>query len=346
MSRINRGGILKYLTFDDVLLKPGFMAEITSREEVDPSINLGKYEYNIPLVNSPMDTISSPKLCHSLFESGSFGILHRFCSIDEQIKTFTQTKDLGVILPSQIGIAFGIKDWRERVKALYTLGAYYFFLDTAYAYNFRCRDIIWALKEEYGDSIFLTVGTVATPEATQYLFEAGTDCVRINVGAGSVCSTRLKTGVGVPQFSAIKECSKVKRNFYNKYILADGGMNNVGDGVKSIAAGADFIMSGKFFAGCIESSGEDYQGYKRYRGMASQEANEELYGIMPDYKTAEGVAGWVVRSGSVKEIIKDFEGGLRSAMSYIGAKTIKEFQNKAQFIEVSSNTILENGTRI
>jgi IMP dehydrogenase len=194
------------------------------------------------------------------------------------------------------------------------------------------------LRETYHDRIVIIAGNVATYAGADYLAAAGADVIKVGIGSGSVCTTRIKTGFGVPQLSALQDCRKVDR-----LIISDGGTRHPSDAVKALAAGADFVMLGGMLAGTDETPGEIVEKkngskvakVKRFRGMASREAQEDFMGGMSEWKTAEGVAVDVPCRGPVRDVILDIMGGIRSGMTYCGAATIKDLQRKAQFMEIT-----------
>jgi IMP dehydrogenase len=212
-------------------------------------------------------------------------------------------------------------------------------VDVAHGHAKLVNQTIRTLRQKYNDNIVIIAGNVATYAGADYLAAAGADVIKVGIGGGSVCTTRIKTGFGVPQLTAIMMCRQVDRA-----LIADGGIKTPGDAVKALAAGADFVMLGGMLAGSEETPGETkYRQnpnggqipFKVFRGMASKEAQEDFMGSMAEWKTAEGIAIEVVVKGSVIEIIRDVMGGIRSGMTYCGAATIKDLQRKAQFMTIT-----------
>lgn len=325
----------KGLTFDDVLLVPGYNG-IRSRQNVTTKTQTRGREFDIPLISSNMDTITGGAMADAMAALGGFGILHRFMSIEVNVQVFR-----ALAQPKKAGISIGIgQDGLDRANALIDAGAEIICVDVAHGHSKEVNRTVRSLREKHGDNILVIAGNVATYAGADYLAAAGADVIKVGIGSGSVCTTRIKTGFGVPQLSAIQDCRKVDRS-----LVADGGIRFPSDAVKALAAGADFVMLGGMLAGTDETPGETVKkktadgktiSVKRFRGMASREAQEEFMGNMSEWKTAEGVAIEVPCRGPVKSVIQDVMGGLRSGMTYCGAETLKDLQRKAQFIEITN----------
>jgi IMP dehydrogenase len=327
-------GNIRGLTFDDVLLVPGYNG-IKSRQNVTTHVELKGRNFGIPLISANMDTITGVEMANAFSSFGGMSILHRFCDIDENVAMFKQIKH-----PAKVGISIGIgKEGLERANALISAGADIVCVDVAHGHSKEVNRTIRTLRETYKDNILVVAGNVATYAGADYLAAAGADLIKVGIGSGSVCTTRIKTGFGVPQLSAIQDCRKVDRG-----LIADGGIRFPADAVKALAAGADFVMLGGVLAGTDETPGEFVEKkradgtktkVKRFRGMASREAQEDYMGGMSEWKTAEGIAIEVPSRGPVKDVVQDILGGLRSGMTYCGAATIKDLQRKAQFMEIT-----------
>lgn len=324
----NRG-----LTFDDVLLVPGYNG-IKSRQLVTTSVTIGERTLDIPIVSSNMDTITGVTMANLMTEFGGLGILHRFMSIEENVAALMEVSDR-----KRVGFSIGVgNSGLERADAMFGAGAEICCVDVAHGHSKEVNRTIKDLRVRYKDNILIIAGNVATYAGADYLAAAGADLIKVGIGSGSVCSTRIKTGYGVPQLTAIQDCSKVDRA-----IIADGGIRFPADVVKALAAGADLVMLGGMLAGTDETPGKTIEKveagkarrYKQFRGMASREAQEDFMGSMSEWKTAEGVALEVPAKGSARDIIKDILGGLRSGLTYCGAATIKDLQRKAQFLEIT-----------
>lgn len=323
------------LSFDDVLLVPGYNG-IKSRQNVTTSVEMKGKTFEIPLISSNMDTITGVDMANAMSELGGMSILHRFMSIDENVALFKKLKH-----PGKVGVSIGLgKDGMARAEALIAAGANIICVDVAHGHSKEVNRTIRLLRDSHGDNVLVIAGNVATYAGADYLAAAGADAIKVGIGSGSVCTTRLKTGFGVPQLTAIQECRKVDR-----LLISDGGTKSPADAVKALAAGADFVMLGGMLAGTDETPGQAVEKagangtkikVKRFRGMASREAQEDFMGGMSEWKTAEGVAIEVVCRGPVRDIIRDIMGGIRSGLTYCGASTIKDLQRKAQFMEISN----------
>jgi len=249
-----------------------------------------------------------------------------------------------------VGAAVGTgKDTFERVEALVKAGVDVVVVDTAHGHSKKVIETVKAIKKAYPE-LQVIAGNVATAEATEELIKAGADAVKVGIGPGSICTTRIVAGIGVPQLTAILDCAQVAKK-YDIPIIADGGIRYSGDIVKALAAGAESVMLGSIFAGTEESPGETvlYQGrkYKVYRGMGSigamKSGSADRYFQSENQKfVPEGVEGMVPYKGAVKDVVYQLVGGLRAGMGYVGARTIKELQQKAKFIKVTQASIKES----
>jgi len=326
---------MRGLTFDDVLLVPGYNG-IKSRQNVTTSVQLMGRTFSIPLISANMDTITEKKMADAFTSLGGMAILHRFMSIDANVSMFK-----GVANPDKVAVSIGVgKDGLQRAEALIAAGATLICVDVAHGHSKEVNRTIRSLRELHDENILIIAGNVATYAGADYLAAAGADVIKVGIGAGSVCTTRIKTGFGVPQLTALQDCRKVDR-----VLISDGGIRYPADAVKALAAGADFVMLGGALAGADETPGDmvekrlsngDAVKVKRFRGMASREAQEEFMGSMSEWKTAEGISVEVPCRGPVKDVIQDLMGGIRSGMTYCGAATIKDLQRKAQFLEVTN----------
>ena len=339
----------KGLSYDDVLLKPQY-SDIESRSEIKLESDLGKgLKLKLPVLASPMDTISESAMGVAMQKSGGAAIIHRYNTIEEQMRHVRVVSSLcsqESYLNLMIGGAVGVTgDYLERAQALRTMFARFICVDVAHGHHSLMKNALHNLRKVLGDDMHIMAGNVATLEGFNDLADWGADSVRCNIGGGSICSTRIQTGHGVPGFHTIVECSRSDRNVR---IIADGGIRNSGDIVKALAAGADAVMCGSLFAGTTETPGqvfEDIDGtkWKSYRGMASKEAQVQWHGR---YNSHEGVATRVPYRGSVNDILGDLERGMRSGFSYSGARDILELQCKAEFVEQTSAGLSESRTHI
>ncbi len=313
------------ISFDDVLLEPQY-SDISSRKEIVLKNNLTIDNINIPfklpVISSPMDTVTETQMALSLASQGGLGIVHRYNTIEEQCNIVKFAHPYGVV-----GAAIGITgDYHERAFELVKSGAEVLCLDVAHGHHKMVKEALTKLKKEFS-FVHIMAGNVATLRAFDDLADWGADSIRCGIGGGSICTTRIQTGHGKPTLQTILECSKSDRDVK---LIADGGIKNSGDIVKALAAGADFVMLGSLLAGTDEAPGETIiqKGvkYKVYRGMASKEAQFDWRGRT---SSLEGVASVVPYKGSVANILGDLEKGIRSGLSYSGARTLEEFQSKA-----------------
>ena len=329
----NRG-----LTFDDVLIVPS-KSDIRSRRIPDLQTRLTKkISLHIPIISANMDTITEQEMAIAMNKQGGLGILHRFMTTEEQVNQVYALKNAGIeTISASIGVG---EDFKERTQKLIEAGVNLVTIDIAHGHSIQMMETIKWLKDSYSH-IEIIAGNIATQEGVMDLIEAGADAIKIGIGPGSMCTTRIITGCGVPQLTAIALCAEVARN-YGVPIIADGGMRNSGDIMKALAAGADCIMLGSMLSGTLETPGEVKAGKKQYRGMASKAAQVSWRGGVPEGMAAEGEATSVFIKGHVKDVLLEITGGIRSGMSYINATTIPEISEKARFIEMSHNGIKES----
>ena len=362
-SKIRGHGI----TYDDVLVLPGYSN--FSRSDISTEIMLSKHiSLQIPLISSPMDTVTESNLAIALAQCGGMGIIHRNLTIENQTLEVSKVKNLGLLVGASVGISKGYDD---RIKGLSTAGVDLVVLDTAHGYTSQTIEAIQFVKKNY-PNITIMAGNIATAEGAEALIKAGADCLRIGMGPGAICTTRIISGMGVPQITAILETSKIAQK-YNIPTIADGGIKYSGDIVKALVAGASSVMLGGIFASCEESPGETKEFiesqvphrfksiingsktylFKSYRGMGSIGAMEKGTQIKSEdeyhgknYKdrvlVAEGVEGYVPVKGTVKDLVDQLLGGIKSGMYYVGAKTIQELQSKGTFIQITHASLTES----
>ena len=322
-------------TFDDVLLIPSYN-HYESRRLVDISVTdrSGKLSLELPVLTANMDTITGCEMANFIGNKGGMGVMHRFMSIEDNVKAFKACTH-------KTSVSIGCSDSElERAEALKNAGAEYFCIDVAHAHAKYIGKTLKKLRDLLKDACIIA-GNVATYAGADYLASCGADIIKVGIGGGSVCSTRIKTGFGVPTLTSIKECVRVDRS-----IIADGGLRTPGDIVKALAFGADFVMLGGMFAGTAPTPGdvieENGKKFKQYRGMASQEAQADFMGTMPDWKTAEGVATTVPYRENEEAIVADIIGGLRSGLTYGGAATIRELQRKLNYTVITPASRIES----
>lgn len=322
--------IKQALTFDDVLLVPK-QGVLEHRADADISSELYRgFKLEIPIISANMPSVTEHHMARAMWDSGGFGILHRFNTVEENIEEYCMAAIGGT---RNIGTSFGYRNW-SRVDSLHEVGCRIFCLDVAHGDHELTIAHIKYFKDFYPYSK-LIVGNVATFFAACRLAEAGADAIKVGVGPGAACRTREVTGFGVPQLSAIIEVSRIKLKKYypDVRIIADGGIKNSGDIVKALAAGADTVMIGSLLAGCDEAPNPG-----EYYGNASEYIN--------GHRAPEGSYGKVERKGLVKDVIKELAWGIRSGISYGGATNIAELRENAEFIQVTAAGQLENKTRI
>jgi len=345
----------KALCYEDVLLEPKF-SSIKSRSEVDLSVDLGKvwlypqrkdvdFKLELPIVSAPMDTVSGAPMAETLHKMGGVATLHRYRSIDEQCDIIQ--KLLATNPEISVGASVGSTGnyFEDAAKAL-SYGARFICIDVAHGHHSLVRDAIKRLKGSF--QVHVMAGNVATREAYEDLSMWGADSVRCGVGGGSVCTTRIQTGHGVPGLQTILDCAKTticpsKR----AKIIADGGLRTSGDIVKALAAGADLVMLGSILAGTSDSPGEveeiDGKLYKKFRGMASYDAQNEWRGKA---NNVEGISTMIPYKGNTSEVLSGIKAGVQSGLSYSGARNIKELQANATFIRQSVAGARESSAHI
>lgn len=304
-------------TFDDVILVPKF-SRLRSRTEADTSFTFWKYERSTPIISANMETITGPEMAISMWEAGGIGALHRFWTVEENVTAYLKVKEVGDCIVS-IGVN---KDSKERAIALYNAGARMFVVDIAHGHSIMMRETIEWLRETFGKEICIIGGNVVTAEGVTDLVDWGADYVKVGVGPGSVCTTRTVTGHGYPAFSAIYDTSGVSSK-----IIADGGMRSSGDIVKALAAGASCVMIGGVLSGTEETPGHvidmgNGKKMKLYKGSSTYDRGPKI--------AKEGIEIEVSYKGPVESIINELTAGIRSAMSYSNAVTLKELEENAE----------------
>jgi len=340
-----KGHAAKGLTYDDVLLVPQY-SDIKSRKEINIGNFLpGPYAavlLDLPIIASPMDTISESRMGTAMWQLGGLAIIHRYNTVEHQAALVDE-----VIVGANGNVAAAIGasgDYLDRATALYDAGARILCVDVAHGHHILMKEALHELRSVFGQTTHIMAGNVATLEGYNDLVDWGADSVRCNIGGGSICSTRIQTGHGIPGLQTIINCAKSNRR---APIIADGGLRNAGDIVKALAAGADFVMLGSMLAGTDETPGDVINTrkgkFKSYRGMASGDAQMEWRGKT---SSVEGIATTVPCKGPVRNVLEELARGIRSGFSYSGARSIKELQGKAQFIRQTGHGQLESSTHI
>ena len=341
--------IKEALTFDDVTMAPKYSEVLPS--EVNTSTQLSKnLLLKIPLLTSAMDTVTESKMAIAIARAGGIGVIHRNLDIKKQIEEIRKVKKLKLL----VGAAVGAGPLElKRAKAILKEKIDLIVVDTAHAHSKKVAEIIKEIKKIRNNKTTLCAGNIATAEAAKFLIKLGVDVVKVGIGPGSICTTRLIAGIGVPQLSAILEVKKGVKNNRTK-IISDGGIKYSGDLAKALSAGADAIMIGSLFAGTMETPGKlikkNGKFYKSFRGMGSvgamnkgsadryfQKKQKDVSKYVP-----EGVEGFVKFKGDVENIIYKLVGGLRSSMGYLGAKKVSSLKNKPNFVKITKAGFYES----
>ena len=335
--------MIEALTYDDVLLLPHY-SDIRSRSEVDISTDLGNgLQLGLPIISSPMDTVTEDLMARAVSEEGGCSVIHRYNTEDEQAELVHVAKTKGA---ENVGFAVGLgNDLISRSRKCLDVGADFICVDVAHGHHIMMKEALEKLRAICGSSIHIMAGNVATLAGVNSLADWGANSVRCNIGGGSICSTRVQTGHGHPGLQTIIDCSFTDRDVK---IMADGGIRNSGDIVKALAAGADAVMLGSLLSGTKETPGEVYTRqdgtkYKTYRGMASKEAQVEWRGR---YSSFEGVSSTVPYRGKVRNVLADLDRGIRSGLSYSGVRSIEELQRTAEFVRQTPAGLGESRTHI
>ena len=342
------GTIKESLTFDDVLLIPKYSDVLPS--ETDISLNLSKkITLKVPFLSSAMDTVTESKMAVAIAQAGGIGVIHRNLNIRKQSEEVMKVKKKKLIVGAAVGTN---NEDVDRARSLIDNGCDLIVIDTAHGHSAKVLKVLSKLKK-INFNVPICVGNIATAEASKKLYNSGADIIKVGIGPGSICTTRMVAGIGVPQISAIMEVKGALKNKKIK-IISDGGIKFSGDIAKALAAGADAIMMGSIFAGTDESPGKKFKIkgklYKQFRGMgsigamSSGSANRYFQKNFKDKSkfVPEGVEGRVEYKGNVSKIIYQLQGGLRSSMGYIGAKDINQIQKKAKFIKITKAGFYES----
>ena len=341
--------IKEALTFDDVTLAPKYSEVLPS--EVDTSIKLTKFlKLKIPLLSSAMDTVTESKMAIAIAKAGGLGIIHRNLDIKKQVSEVKKVKKLSLLVGAAVGA--GPREVK-RAEALLKENLDMIVVDTAHGHSKKVFEIISFIKKKKNKKTALCAGNIATPEAAKFLLKAGVDVIKVGIGPGSICTTRLVAGIGVPQLSAILNVRRSTKN-KNAKIISDGGIKYSGDLAKAFAAGADAVMIGSLFAGTDETPGKlikkNGKLYKSFRGMGSVgamnkgSADRYFQSKQKDQSkyVPEGVEGLAKYKGKVDKIIFKLVGGLRSSMGYLGSKQIKYLRSKPQFVKITKAGFYES----
>lgn len=333
------------LTFDDVLLVPQH-SEIGSRSKIDVSVNLREFKFSNPIIPANMKTVCDVKMAEFIAFNGGLAILHRFMPIEEQYEACYHLSNLFGLPYKKNGNAFGVSvgvknEDKEAVLKFLNLGVKIVCIDIAHGDSTQCIEMIKYIKRN-APSMLIIAGNVATGEAATRLWNAGANVVKVGVGPGSLCTTRVETGNGVPQLTALMDVAEARSNMmrddknrgYNYQIIADGGIKSAGDIVKALCF-ADMVMAGNLFAGCDEAPGNilnvNGRTYKEYVGSSTHKTNH-----------IEGVAAMVPYKGPVSGVLTKLIEGLQSGCSYQGCSRLAELRDNPQFIKISNSGLVES----
>ena len=341
--------IKEALTFDDVTMIPMYSEVLPS--EVNTRVELSKnLILNIPILSSAMDTITESKMAIAIAKVGGIGVIHRNLDIKKQIVEIKKVKKEKLL----VGAAVGAGPLElKRAEAILKEKVDLIVVDTAHGHSKKVAEIIKIIKKKKTDKITLCAGNIATAAAAKFLIKLGVDIIKVGIGPGSICTTRLVAGIGVPQLSAILDVKKGVKNNKTK-IISDGGIKYSGDIAKAIAAGADAVMIGSLFAGTFETPGKLIKKngilYKSFRGMGSigamnkgsadryfQKKQKDMSKYVP-----EGVEGFAIFKGNVNSVIYKLIGGLKSSMGYLGAEKIINLKNKTKFVKITKAGFYES----
>ncbi len=331
------------LTFDDVLLVPRY-SEVSSRKHPVLKTKITKnYEIDLPVITANMDTITETEMACAMASLGGIGSLHRFMNETEQVamvkKIQEYLKEKGLKTP--IAASIGVKEEGiKRADMLVDAGVQIITLDIAHGDSIMMLETLDYLKKKH-PKVDVIAGNVATADGVKRMIERGADAVKVGIGPGSMCTTRIITGHGVPQLSAIALAVSVAEK-HGIPVIADGGLKNSGDIVKALCAGASSVMVGSLVSGTFETPGELKGGMKQYRGMASKAAQVSWRGEMPQGMAAEGESTMIPSKGPVSHVINELMGGLRSGMTYIGVDNIKAMSEAALFIQMTASGMSES----
>lgn len=355
----------KGLTFDDVLLIPAESHVLPNEVKLDTKL-APNLQLHIPLISAGMDTVTEGNMAIAMAENGGLGVIHKNLSIEAQVEEVKKAKSKTVdpnlphpavdeqghlLAAAAVGVT---SDTFERAESLLEAGADAIVIDTAHGHSAGVLRKIKEIREHFPNAT-LIAGNVATGEGTAALFDAGVDVVKVGIGPGSICTTRIVAGVGVPQITAIYDAASVAQK-YGKKIIADGGIKYSGDVVKALAAGGNAVMLGSMFSGTTEAPGTIFTNegkqFKSYRGMGSVGAMSQQHGSSDRYfqggvneankLVPEGVEALVPYKGDVSNIIYQIDGGLRAGMGYVGAGTIEELIENSQFVQITNAGLRES----
>jgi len=334
------------LTYDDIQIIPKY-SEIEHRSTCNIKTRFTKnFFIDKPYISAPMDTVTGVDMALGMMKLGGVGCIHRFMSVDEQVMSVDILKkendEFGTIRP--ICASIGVNDLTIRLNKLVSAGVNVILIDVAHGNTKMMKETIYYIKSTY-PNIDIIAGNIATSDGAENLCKWGADAIRVGIGNGSLCETRIRTGIGIPQVTALIDCISVADK-YDVPVIADGGIRIIGDVAKALALGSDSVMLGSILAGTKESPGSiekmgkwpDEKLYKKYRGSASLQAKIENN---LEEKNVEGNSKLIPYKGKIKRLINDIDDGLKSSMSYVNASNLLEFRSNSHFVKVTQNGMIE-----
>jgi len=329
----------EHLSFDDILLVPQH-SDIGSRKDVSLKTSIGhgfsSIGLGLPVIAAPMDTVCEWEMAVAIRKAGGLGIIHRYISIEQQVKQIKMARANDAIVGASVG-ARG--DYLDDALKLADAGASLILIDIANGHSGYAINAARELRKIFGRTLHIMAGNISTWQGYSELAAAEVDSIRVGIGGGSACTTRVVSGHGVPTLASLLDIREHFGDYKNKpSIIADGGIRNSGDAAKALAAGANAVMLGRMLAGTLESPGEVVDGCKVFRGMASAEAQQEGRGFVSG---VEGVATTVPFVGKTQDVLEEFASGIRSALSYTGVDNLVDFYTYSLYNRVSSNSLHE-----
>ena len=321
-------------TFNDYLLIPQY-SDIDSRDEVSLDTYLTPTRiYSLPVMSAPMTTVTDGYFAEAFTKLGGYPIIHRYMSIEKRIEQS--------LMAGSACVAIGCNEL-DSLDAFIQKGITDFCLDVAHAHTKLVGETLKEIKRRH-PQVFVIAGNVATLDGYEFLCDHGADMIRVGIGGGSICTTRIQTGHGVPTLHSVFQCAS---STYGVPFIADGGLKSTGDMTKALAAGASFVMLGSYLAGVTEAPGSIWEEngiqYKMYEGMASKEAQQKWRGSV---RSVEGVSHRVKYKGDLADLVGELAMNLKSGLSYSGARTIKELQDTANWLEISGQAYNESVAHI
>jgi len=326
----------QFLTFDDVLLIPNF-SRINSRAECSTTTKLGSIKLDLPVISANMDTITEDRMAKTMAEFGGSGALHRFGTIENNVKMFKNSAP-----NTFVSIGLGDKEI-ARGLALFDAGATNFIIDVAHGASENVVNTYNEFRSCVNHNAHIMVGNFSTADSISAFVSKtriSPDSFKVGIGGGSMCTTRIVTGVGIPTLGSVFDCNRTGRD-----IIADGGLRNSGDIAKALAAGAKAVMIGSMLAGTDETPNDveifNDVPHKIYRGSASKDSYQ-AQGKVANHRAPEGEATFVRYKGSAKEILQNIKAGIQSSMSYLNSRNLQEFKENAKFIQITQSGFSES----